>query len=160
MINKSYHSLGLSRIATVDGEKEKRIQENIKRGLSLFNSGAFFEAHEALESAWKMDDTQRKALIQGLIQFSVGCHHATRKNWKGAEKVLLRARSKLIPYIGCLSFVDLDSVISQVDELIAQVTRVRNLNSENVELDVTPKIHYIENQPLFPNQDDPGRRSI
>jgi len=118
--------------------------EKIKDGLTHFNNEQFFDAHEVLESAWKLDHSKRKVLIQGLVQFSVGCYHARRKNWVGAERVLLRARSKLVPFQDSSSFVDITLVLSQLNDLIDRILRIKNLPNEHIEFIVDPKIYYIE----------------
>lgn len=118
--------------------------EKIKDGLTHFNNGEFFDAHEVLESAWKLDHSKRKVLIQGLVQFSVGCYHARRKNWVGAERVLLRARSKLVPFQDSSSFVDITLVLSQLNDLIDRILRIKNLPNEHIEFIVDPRIYYIE----------------
>jgi len=45
------------------------------QGALLFDSGAFFEAHEAWEAGWlvESDPTQRR-FLQGLIQVAAGFH--------------------------------------------------------------------------------------
>jgi hypothetical protein len=128
----------------MNADNEIIIREKLKVGLSHFNNGKFFEAHEVLESAWKLDHSKRKFLIQGLVQFSVGCYHARRKNWAGAERVLLRARSKLVPFQGSSSFVDLTLTLSQLNDLIERILRIKNLPNEHIEFIVDPKIYYIE----------------
>jgi predicted metal-dependent hydrolase len=52
-----------------------RQNEAFVRGARLFDSGAFFEAHEAWEELWRveMDETQRR-LLQGLIQVAAAFH--------------------------------------------------------------------------------------
>lgn len=128
----------------MDSGKENMIHEKIKEGLTNFNNSEFFEAHESLEVAWKRDHTKRRLLIQGLVQFSVGCYHARKMNWVGALKVLLRARNKLIPFAGSKSFVDVALVQSEVEILIERIQRVQDLPSTQIEFLVNPKILYIE----------------
>jgi predicted metal-dependent hydrolase len=52
-----------------------RRNEAFVRGAWLFDSGAFFEAHEAWEELWRVetDETQRR-LLQGLIQVAAAFH--------------------------------------------------------------------------------------
>ena len=128
----------------MDSETEIMIQEKVKEGLTYFNNGDFFEAHEVLEYAWRLDNSNRKSLIQGLIQFSVGCHHAKRKNWLGAETVLLRARKRLVPFQDSLNFVDVTKVLIQLDLLIEIILQIRNLPNEQIELIIDPKIYFIK----------------
>lgn len=125
-------------------ENEIIIREKIKAGMTYFNKGDFFEAHEALESAWRLDHSNRKSLLQGLIQFSVGCHHAKTKNWVGAERVLARARGKLLPFKGTSSFVDIVVAISQLEDFLERIIRIKKFPNEEIELVVNPKLFYIE----------------
>jgi predicted metal-dependent hydrolase len=40
------------------------------RGVTLFNRGVFFDAHEVLEDVWQAAPEREKKSLQGLIQFS------------------------------------------------------------------------------------------
>ena len=63
------------------------------RGLALFNSGHFFEAHEALEDLWREAPADRpvRRHLQGLVQLAVAFHHQSTGNRIGARSVLGRA---------------------------------------------------------------------
>src|SRR5437762_12444087 len=63
------------------------------RGLALFNSGHFFEAHEALEDLWREAPADRpvRRHLQGLVQLAVAFHHQSTGNRIGARSVLRRA---------------------------------------------------------------------
>jgi hypothetical protein len=65
-----------------------------RRGLDLFNSGEFFEAHEVWEALWHAASGQRKLFYQGLIQCAVALEHLRRGNPRGALRVLASARTK------------------------------------------------------------------
>ncbi len=69
----------------------------LRRGLALFNDGRFFEAHEALEDAWRATPSQsdRRRHLQGLVQLAVAFHHASRQNYAGARSVLSRGLRNL-----------------------------------------------------------------
>jgi len=55
------------------------------RGIQLFNSGHFWEAHEAWELEWTPDRKGPEAgFYKGLIQVAAGCLHYTRRNRRGA----------------------------------------------------------------------------
>lgn len=68
------------------------------RGIRLFNSGAYFEAHEVLEDAWRAAPTTEKKFLQGLIQVAVGLHHHSKGNIIGARSLLSRAARNLSGY--------------------------------------------------------------
>jgi len=61
-------------------------------GLRLFNRGEYFEAHEALEEAWRAETSPVRELYQGILQLGVTYLHITRNNYEGAIKVYGRSR--------------------------------------------------------------------
>jgi predicted metal-dependent hydrolase len=70
---------------------------DFRKGLHLFNDAHFFEAHEALEDAWRVvpPDTSFKLHVQGLVQLAVAFHHQSTGNLVGARSVLARALRNL-----------------------------------------------------------------
>ncbi|MGH9644768.1 MAG: DUF309 domain-containing protein [Terriglobales bacterium] len=77
-------------------------------GITLFNARRFFEAHEALEDAWRESprgSAQRRHL-QGMCQLAVAFHHLSRENFTGARSVLARGLGNLVGAEE--SFPDLD----------------------------------------------------
>ena len=64
-------------------------------GLELFNAGEYFEAHEALETAWRAERGPIRILYQGILQVAVAYLHTQRGNYGGAIALAERARSKL-----------------------------------------------------------------
>jgi hypothetical protein len=67
------------------------------QGIALFDAGAYFEAHEALEHAWNADPGPARELYRGLLQIAVAYLQITRGNYTGALKMFLRARQWLDP---------------------------------------------------------------
>ena len=65
------------------------------RGIELFNAGEYFEAHEALENAWRAEPGPIRELYQGILQVAVTYLHIQRGNYGGATKVSARCRRKL-----------------------------------------------------------------
>ena len=72
-----------------------RRAELLKRGQELFNDGAFFEAHEAWEELWLVEQGRDKTFVQGLILIAAHFVHLKKGNWSGATKVALNAYEKL-----------------------------------------------------------------
>jgi uncharacterized protein len=64
-------------------------------GLRLFNAGEYFEAHEALEDAWKAEKGKIRELYRGILQIAVVYLHIRRRNYNGAVKVYLRSQKWL-----------------------------------------------------------------
>ena len=71
--------------------------QDLNRGLDLFNRAHFFDAHEALEDVWRTlpRTSATKKHLQGLVQLAVAFHHESRGNLRGALSVLDRALRNL-----------------------------------------------------------------
>ena len=67
-------------------------------GMDLFNQGRYFEAHEALEAAWRAESGPVRDLYRGILQVGVVYLHITNHNYSGAIKVYQRCRKWLLPW--------------------------------------------------------------
>jgi uncharacterized protein len=65
------------------------------RGVALFNSRHFFEAHEAWEEIWLHTQPPEKTFLQGLIQVTAAFHHHQRSNRRGFKSLLHAGLTKL-----------------------------------------------------------------
>jgi predicted metal-dependent hydrolase len=72
--------------------------EAFSRGIELFNSAAFFEAHEVLEDVWRAAPESERKFLQGLIQVAVAFHHHSTGNLVGAGSLLARGSRNLAKY--------------------------------------------------------------
>ena len=70
-----------------------------QRGIALFNSAKFFEAHEVLEDIWRPMDLSdaHRVVMQGIVQVAVALHHQSTGNRTGALSVMRRAVRNLAP---------------------------------------------------------------
>ena len=69
-----------------------------KRGLELARAGAFFEAHEAFEEAWRACADAERDFFQGLVHAVVFAYQAGRSRVVGAERQREKAIRRLTPY--------------------------------------------------------------
>jgi predicted metal-dependent hydrolase len=67
-------------------------------GMELFNLGRYFEAHEALEAAWRAESGPVRDLYRGILQVGVVYLHIKQYNYLGALKVFQRCRKWLLPW--------------------------------------------------------------
>jgi predicted metal-dependent hydrolase len=86
------------------------------RGIELFNSGLYWEAHEVWEEEWTPD---RKGLdsgfYKGLIQVAAGCLHYTRRNRRGTVNKWRSGADYLRPYLPAHHGVELAPLVRSVD---------------------------------------------
>jgi hypothetical protein len=112
----------LTLTGTVDCEAT--LHPKALEGLELFNHGQYFEAHEALEAAWRDETGPVRNLYRGILQVAVVYLHITRCNYPGAMKVYRRSLRWLNPWPECCRGVsvgllrqDLEAVIQKVSAL-------------------------------------------
>jgi hypothetical protein len=70
-------------------------EELFARGVELFNTRCFFEAHEAWEEIWLYTAPPEKTFLQGLIQVTAAFHHHSRENLRGTKSLLRAGLLKL-----------------------------------------------------------------
>ncbi len=86
----------------------------IAEGVYLFNTGKFFEAHEALEAVWLKTKGDDKIFLHGLIQIAAAFHHFQRRNPAGFRSLLEKGLKKL-ERVGAAKYgIDLDSLLKQL----------------------------------------------
>ena len=88
---------GIQETTVVCGLIVPEAMQHWNAGIALFNAGRYFEAHEALEDAWREAPIHgaRRRHLQGLVQLAVAFHHQSTGNWQGAGSVLERALRNL-----------------------------------------------------------------
>ena len=65
----------------------------------MLDTGRFFEAHEALEDAWRAAEPGERDFFQGLVHVAVAWHHARDTGRvRACESQLEKARRRLAPY--------------------------------------------------------------
>lgn len=85
------------------------------RAALCFNAGLFFEAHELLEQQWAAQPTGPiRQFLQGIIQISVGFHHARSGNYGGAVNQLGKGLEKTIGTTREVLGLDCDVFLSEV----------------------------------------------
>ncbi len=89
-----------------------------RRGILLLEEGEFFEAHEALELAWRETTDPGRELYQGILQAAVTYLHLSRGNWEGANKVYRRALRHLQPWRPRCQGVDLEALLGHLAQVL------------------------------------------
>ena len=95
-----------------------------KEGLRLFNAGEYFEAHEALELAWREETGQVRRLYQGILKTAVTYLRIQRGNYVGAVKVYDRSMKWLRMWPDICCGVNVGKLRADLDQVIAEVQRL------------------------------------
>lgn len=94
------------------------------QGLRLFNAGEYFEAHEALETAWLAEAGPIRGLYKGILQIAVAYLHLTRENYEGALKVYGRSLKWLRAWPDSCRGVDVAQLRRDAAAVFAEVERL------------------------------------
>jgi len=87
----------------------------IGEGIRLFNEEYFFEAHEVLEEAWRVERGEPRLFLQGLIQVCAGYHHFQNGNLVGAMALLRRGADKMRRYPPRYLGIDAAALIAHIE---------------------------------------------
>tara|TARA_B100001121_G_C18640045_1_gene598705 strand:- start:196 stop:555 length:360 start_codon:yes stop_codon:yes gene_type:complete len=77
------------------------------QALDLFNSGAWYEAHDAFEEIWHEQIDPERKLIQAIVQIAVAHVHLERGNTRGATILLGEGIGRLKPSLPTALGLDL-----------------------------------------------------
>jgi uncharacterized protein len=92
----------------------------LERGIDLFNSGRYWDAHEAWEHVWITDRQGPDAgFYKGLIQVAAGCLHYGRRNRRGAVNKWRSGADYLRTYLPERHGVRLSPLVATVDQFLA-----------------------------------------
>ena len=88
-----------------------RLPPALARYLALYESGEWWESHEALEAAWR---DGRSGFYHGLILLSSALVHAERENRHGVRAQALKTLAALQPYRPSYLGFDVDAIVRVV----------------------------------------------
>jgi predicted metal-dependent hydrolase len=86
-----------------------------KRGLALARSGAFFDAHEAFEEAWRACAPEERDFFQGLVHVVVSAYQRERGRPVAEERQRLKALRRLAPYAPSHRALDVELVVAALE---------------------------------------------
>ncbi len=114
--------------------------------ISLFNRRYYWETHEVLEKLWLEEHGPLKILYQGIIQASAALYHVLNANPKGALKLTIEARKKLLSlnqpvYGGSVEIEPLCRSLEQIEENSRQI--LSNPASAAYNYDKLPQIRLL-----------------
>jgi hypothetical protein len=102
-------------------EEREHHEAGFSRGIELFNTRRFFDAHETWEEIWLASAEPRKTFLQGIIQIAAAYHHYLRANRAGAHSLLAAGLRRLKPYPGAYHGIQLESLRAAAREWCDQL---------------------------------------
>jgi hypothetical protein len=112
-------------------------------GIGLFNAGKYWEAHEALEEAWKYEMGTIRALYKGILQVGVMYLHIERGNYRGAMKLHKRCLVWLNPWPNKCCELDIGEIKRNVQAVLEAAVELGPKNISQFDLSLLKQITKI-----------------
>lgn len=117
--------------------------QEFEHGVSLFNAGKFWHAHEAWELIWQQHEEDERLFFQGLIQLAAAYHLlASKRNLRSMETNLAKAREKLAVFPEEYLGVAVAPLLQNVEEATAEIARVGADGGDEFDTRIVPKIQF------------------
>ena len=118
------------------------------QGMELFNQGQYFEAHEALEAAWRSESGPLRELYRGILQVGVVYLHITNHNYPGAIKVYQRCQKWLQPWPETCRGISVGQLRRDLEAVILELMALGPEHIAGFDLTLLKPIHYSLNEDL------------
>jgi predicted metal-dependent hydrolase len=116
------------------------VESAYQDGLALGREGAYFDAHEAFEAAWRGCAVEERDFFQGLVHVVVSAYQHGRGKPVAAERQRVKALQRLTPYAPAHRGLD-------VAALLVGLERAEpDLRQHLVEADLQPPVAVEEEQ--------------
>lgn len=119
-----------------------------QRGLALARAGAFFEAHEAFETAWRACAAEERDFFQGLVHVVVSAYQRGRGKPVAAERQRAKALRRLAAFTPTHRGLDVAAILGALERAEP------DLRQHLVERDLQPPVAIEEEQQ--PEHDEGG----
>ena len=108
---------------TANEERKALSNTLLLRGVTAFNAGHFFEAHEIWETVWNESVGEEKRFMQGLVQLAVGYPKLSSAQYRGAQKLLERGCQTLNTFPATYAGLQVDVLCAVSTTLIRQLAK-------------------------------------
>jgi uncharacterized protein len=117
--------------------------EEFGHGVRLFNSGKFWNSHEAWEQVWMRHDEDERLFFQGMIQLAAAYHHlVVKKNFRGLLNNFEKARQKLAIFQPEYLGVSVKTLITFIEEGEKEAERVGAHALDQFNSRLIPKLQF------------------
>jgi predicted metal-dependent hydrolase len=125
---------------------EGAIHPAAAEGIRLFNRGAYFEAHEALEEAWRAEQGPIRELYRGILQIAVAYLHITRNNYEGAIKVYGRSLKWMKAWPETCRGIQVGQLRLDAEKALAEAQRLGPRGLQAYDFSLMKPVIYAEKQ--------------
>jgi uncharacterized protein len=120
--------------------ESSKVEREYQHGLALARAGAFFEAHEAFEEAWRACDAAERDFFQGLVHVVVSAYQRLRCRPVAAESQREKALRRLAAFAPAHRGLDVELLLGALERAEADP------REHLVERDLQPPVAVEEEQ--------------
>ena len=91
------------------------VEDEYKRGLALARDGAYFEAHEAFENAWRACASDERDFFQGLVHVVVSAYQRGRGRPVAEERQRAKALRRLAAFAPAHRGLDVAALLGALE---------------------------------------------
>jgi uncharacterized protein len=115
-------------------------------GMDLFNTGHFFDAHEAFETAWREESGPVRDLYRGILQVAVVYLHILNQNYPGAVKVYQRSQKWLTLWPETCRGIAIGQLRSDLEAVITELQKLGPQRMAEFDLCLLKPINYFKSE--------------
>ncbi len=116
----------------------------VLEGIALFNSGEFYECHEAIEHEWHAERGAIRVLYQGILQIGVGFHHALGGNHRGAVLLLGDGITKTSRFLPACLGIDTARLVRESQACLDQIVALGPQGLGTFDPNGIPRVHMLQ----------------
>ena len=140
--DKPYQGEGIEEGLDFPSLCEGELHPSAIEGLKLFNAGHYWEAHEALETAWIEEESPARHLYKGILQAGVMYLQIERSNFIGMAKMYERARRWLAPWPDMCRGVNVGKLKADVEAAISAAGKLGPERLEEFDRGLLKTVEY------------------
>jgi hypothetical protein len=132
--------------AIVEFELTQNQREEFVRGIGLFNTQKYWEAHEAWEEVWKERSEDARIFLQGLIQAAAALHlmvNGTRL--RGAMNNFDKSVSKLSAFPPHFLGIDVQRLRQDLRRCMSLSANSESVDVKDIRATGLPQLHFSHN---------------
>lgn len=115
--------------------------DGLREGITLFNQGRFYDAHEVIEHEWHAERGPIRRLYQGILQIGVGFHHALSGNHKGALLLLGDGIDKTSGFVPETLGIDTERLVTEARSCREEIATLGPERLAEFDRSTIPSIH-------------------
>jgi hypothetical protein len=110
------------------------------KGIQMFDQGQYWDAHEALEAAWRDESGPVRHLYQGILQAGIVYLQIERNNFIGMAKMFERCKKWLRPWPDVCRGIDVAQLRADVAAAVAAAGALGPGNLEAIDSSLFKKL--------------------